>query len=155
MYLPNYIYDFEKRDCGLRVKKWRGQEPVKWANECLVVNVEHAKEEKKLELKDQNDVYWIEGWSYIMGLDNCRYKRTLLLQGTDGSIYQAEILNRYRKDVVAVLPQQINVEMAGFTCRFPKGTLPADTYTVALLAKDCCSGQRLYRKTEKSIIIRK
>ncbi len=153
LYLPNYIYDFEKRDCGLKVKKWRGQEPLKWANECLIVNVEHAKEEKKLELKEQNDVYWIEGWSYILGLDNCRYKRSLLLQADNGDIYEAEVLNRYRKDVVAVLPQQKNVEMAGFTCRFPKGTLPAGTYTIALLAKDCCSGQRLYRKTENSLVI--
>lgn len=160
LYLPNYIYDFEKRDCGLRVRKWRRQEPVKWANECLIVNVEHAKEEKKLELNEQNDVYWIEGWSYILGLDNCRYRRSLLLipeqDGADAKseIYEAELLNRYRKDVEAVLPQQKNVGMAGFTCRFPKGTLPAGSYTIALLAKDCCSGQRLYRRTEKEIVIR-
>lgn len=153
LYLPNYIYAFEKRDCGIQVKKWRGAEPVKWENECLIVNVEHAKEEKKLELKDQNDVYWIEGWSYILGLDNCRYKRSLLLISEQGRIYEAELLNRYRKDVAAVLPQQINVGMAGFTCRFPKGTIPAGTYTIALLAKDCCSGQRLYRRTEKKMVI--
>lgn len=153
LYLPNYIYDFEKRDCGLKVSRWRKEEPVKWANECLIVNVEHAKEEKKLERKDQNDVYWIEGWSYIIGLDNCRYKRWLLLIAESGEIYRAEVLNRYRKDVEAVLPQQINVGMAGFTCRFPKGILPAGTYTVALLAKDFCSGQRLYRKTEAVIRI--
>lgn len=153
LYLPNYIYDFEKRDCGLKVRKWKKAEPLLWSNECLIVNVEHAKEEKKLELKEENDVYWIEGWSYIMGLDNCRYKRSLLLIDEKGAIYETQVLNRYRKDVEKVLPQQKNVGMAGFTCRFPKGTLPAGTYTIALLAKDFCSGQRLYRRTPKSIRI--
>lgn len=150
LYYPNYMYEFEKRDYYTEVKRWKGEEPVKWCNDCLTVNIEHAREEKKLEFTERGDVCWIEGWSYVLGMDNCRYRRTLLLHGSQGAIYEVRILERYREDVVDILPQQINVALAGFVCRIPKDALPSDTYTVSMLAKDRCSNQRLYKRTEMS-----
>ena len=63
------------------------------------------------------------------------------------------MLDRYRKDVEAILPEQQNVALAGFVCRIPKGALPADTYTVSMLASDRCSNQRLYAKTEMNFTV--
>ena len=153
LFLPNYIYEFEKRDMHIKIRQWKGKNPQIWENGCLIVNVEHAREEKKLELKGQSDVYWIEGWSYVLGMDNCRYQRRLLLHGTKGITYEVQVLTRYRKDVGEILSQQKNVELAGYVCRIPKGALPGDTYTIAMLAKDSCSNQRLYCKTEEQIEI--
>lgn len=153
LYLPAFQYDFEKRDYYTSVKLWQGKDLSVWENGCLIVNVEHAREEKKLEFTERDDVYWIEGWSYVLGMDNCRYKRTLLLHGTNGQIYEARVLSRYRSDVEAILPEQKNVALAGFVCRIPKDALPADTYTISMLVKDCCSNQKLYQKTEKSFTI--
>lgn len=153
LYLPNFMYDYEKRDYYTKVRAWKKCSPEKWENGCLIVNVEHAREEKKLEFTERDDVYWIEGWSYILGLDNCRFRRSLILQSEDGKLYEAEVLNRYRKDVVEILPQQQNVELAGFTCRIPKDALAEGTYTISMLAKDTCSNQRLYQKTDRSFTI--
>lgn len=151
LYYPNFMYAFEKRDYYTQVKEWKGKDPSVWENGCLTVNVEHSREERKLEFTERDDVYWIEGWSYVLGMDNCRYRRELLLHGTKGKTYRAQVLSRYRDDVAAILPEQTNVELAGFVCRIPKGALPKDTYTIAMLAKDGCSHQRLYQKTEKQI----
>ena len=152
-YHANFMYEFERHDHYTKVRRWKGQEPVKWENGCLTVNVEHGRLEKKLELSYRDDVYWIEGWSYVLGMDNCRYRRTLLLHGSRGAIYEVQVLTRYREDVAAVLPGERNVELAGFVCRIPSWALPEDTYTIAMLARDMCSCQKLYRKTEKSFTI--
>lgn len=153
LYLSNFMYAYEKRDYYTEVKLWKKPEPVQWENGCLTVNAEHARKEKKLEFTERDDVYWIEGWSYVLGMDNCRYKRSLLLQGGKGKIYQAAVLDRYRKDVEAILPEQQNVALAGFVCRIPKDALPADTYTVCMLAFDRCSNQRLYARTEMKFTV--
>ena len=153
LYLSNFMYAYEKRDYYTDVKLWKKPEPVQWENGCLIVNAEHARKEKKLEFTERDDVYWIEGWSYVLGMDNCRYKRSLLLLGSEGKIYQAAVLDRYRKDVEAILPEQQNVALAGFVCRIPKDALPADTYTVSMLASDRCSNQILYRKTDQTFVL--
>lgn len=153
LYLSNFMYAYEKRDYYTEVKLWKKPEPEQWENGCLTVNAEHARKEKKLEFTERDDVYWIEGWSYVLGMDNCRYKRSLLLLGSEGKIYQAAVLNRYRKDVEEILPEQQNVALAGFVCRIPKDALPADTYTVSMLASDRCSNQRLYAKTEMKFTV--
>lgn len=153
LYLSNFMYAYEKRDYYTEVKLWKKPEPVQWENGCLTVNAEHARKEKKLEFAERDDVYWIEGWSYVLGMDNCRYKRSLLLLGSGGKIYQAAVLDRYRKDVEEILPEQQNVALAGFVCRIPKDALPNDTYTVCMLASDRCSNQRLYAKTEMKFTV--
>ena len=106
LYLSNFMYAYEKRDYYTEVKLWKKPEPVQWENGCLTVNAEHARKEKKLEFTERDDVYWIEGWSYVLGMDNCRYKRSLLLLGSEGKIYQAAVLDRYRKDVEAWIAAQ-------------------------------------------------
>lgn len=153
LYLSNFMYEYEKRDYYTDLKLWKKPEPMQWENGCLTVNAEHARKEKKLEFTERDDVYWIEGWSYVLGMDNCRYKRSLLLQGSKGKLYQAAVMNRYRKDVEKILPEQQNVALAGFVCRIPKDALPADIYTVSMLASDRCSNQRLYAKTEMNFTV--
>ena len=154
IYNADFMYEFEMGNCYVKVKPWKKPEPLQWKNECLIVNLEHGRLERKLELTDRDEVYWIEGWSYVLGMDNCRYRRSILLQGEKGGIYEAEVMSRYRKDVTAVLPGQVNVDLAGFVCRIPAGALPADTYTISMLAKDQCSNQKLYRKTDRSFTLR-
>ena len=153
IYNPDFSYEFEKMDHYVSVRRWKRPEPVAWTNECLIVNVEHGRLERRLEITDRDEVYWIEGWSYVIGMDNCRYKRSLLLHGSRGGIYEAKVLTRYRKDVAAVLPGQSNVELAGFVCRIPGYALPKDCYTISMLARDACSGQKLYRRTDQSFTI--
>jgi len=155
LYLPAFMYDYEKRDYYTKVSPWKKGEPLEWVNGCLTVNVEHVQEQKKLEFTERDDIYWIEGWSYVLGMDNCRYKRSLLLVGTGNTIYQARIVDRYREDVEEILSQQTHVALAGFVCRIPRGALPGDTYTVSMLAEDACSNQKLYCRTKQVLDTRR
>ncbi len=148
LYIANHRYPYEMRDYYTRAGKWKKAEPVAWENGCLTLNVEHARMEKKLEFTEKDDVYWIEGWSYVLGMDNSHYRRKLLLTGTKGNRYLLEVLDRYRKDVVDILPEQTNVALAGFTVRVPKGAIPEDDYTIAMICYDKCSNQKLYAKSD-------
>lgn len=148
LYLSNFMYAFEKRDYYTELKRRKKPLPPEWENGCLIVNVEHAREEKKLEFTERDDVLWVEGWSYVLGRDNCRYERELLLTREDGLCFCLKLLSRYRKDVEAILPEQKNVALAGFVCRIPKKELPPGRYAIAMLAKDRCSQQKLCAKTE-------
>ena len=163
-YICNYEYEYERRDCYTGLKPYRNRKalrqavsveghtlpvPREWCNDCLTVNVEHARRERRLDLTEERDVYWIEGWSYVLGMDNCRYEKTLILQEEkSGAVYEAEVLTRFRKDVVQILPEQTNVALAGFFCRIPREKIPAGSYHIAMLARDRCSGQRLYKETD-------
>ena len=62
-------------------------------------------------------------------------------------------MKRYRKDVEDILPDETNVALTGFVCWIYQGSMPAGTYEVWMFAKDQCSRQKLYRNTEKELII--
>lgn len=152
-YRCNYIYDFENRYCYSKPKKCNIDiEP--YLNNCFQVNVEYIKLEQKLETKDP-DVYLIEGWSYIMGVDNSHYKRNIVLTGEDGRKWSVSVLNRYRKDVAATFTGEVNTALSGFVCRIPIGLLDKGEYTIALLAKDTCSRQNLCAKAETKLQVLK
>jgi hypothetical protein len=115
--------------------------------------LEHARLERKLDLEDEQDVYWLEGWAYVLGMDCSRYKRSLLLIDEHERIRQVSVYERYRPDVVSILPEQTNVELAGFSCRIKKTDLKPGKYRVALLYIDCCSRQKLYKECDKEFVV--
>ena len=65
-----------------------------WHNECLVITLEHVRLERKLDLDEERDVYWLEGWAYVLNMDNSRYKRKLLLIDKDEKIYELALYDR-------------------------------------------------------------
>ena len=119
-----------------------------------MIVVEDCGKEKFLRAGNQGKEYYlIKGWAYIPGADNARYKMKLLLVNEKGKVWEMPIMKRYRKDVAAILPDEVNVEMTGFCCWIYEGSLPAGTYDIWLTAKDCCSRQRLYRSAGKQLEI--
>lgn len=153
LYLADHVYDYEMRDHHWKMLPYRGKDPGIWRHEALKLNVEHARRERRLETTDREDVNWIEGWSYILDNDNGRYKRILILTAPDGRVYRLDVIDRYREDVVKVLPGQKNVELAGFVARFTSEGLMPGEYTVGMLAMDKCSRQKLFMMSEKTIEI--
>lgn len=152
-YLCSFEYDYERRDCYTKVKPYRGKEPVQWSNNCLTITIEHARRERRLDRTEEKEVLWIEGWAYILGLDNCRYEKEILLFGENGKNYSAEVLTRYRRDVEEILPQQTHVALSGFTCRILKEKIAPGSYHIAMLAKDCCSREKLYQTTDTVLVV--
>lgn len=152
-YFCSYLYPYERRTQYNGLKGFDREILPEWHNECLIVNLEHVRQERKLDLKEERDVYWLEGWAYVLNMDNSRYKRKLLLIDGEGKLYELSLHDRYRPDVVDILPEQIHVGISGFSCRIKKEDLQPGEYRVALLYSDCCSRQKLYRECEEKMIV--
>jgi hypothetical protein len=135
-----------------RCKKWGEKPRKKWYNESLMITVDHAGIEKRLESTD-SDVLLIEGWSYILTVDNSRYIRWVLFVDEKNRCYKAPVLPRYRKDVLEILPDQVNVALTGFVCRIKTGSLRKGRYRIGILCKDTCSRQYLYKESNKELLL--
>jgi len=144
----SFRYGYEKREIGNSYGKRSKQDFGQWENNCLTIRMEHAGLEAKTDCRDMTEIILIEGWSYILGMDNCRYKRYIVLQGEDGESVIYPVTDRYRKDVAAILPNETNVDLAGFVVRIPKEALKSGKWNIGMLAKDGCSRQRLYKSCD-------
>lgn len=123
-------------------------------NQAIMIVVEDCGKDKFYRVGSKKKPYYIiKGWAYVPGVDNARYKFKLLLINEKGKVWEIPVVKRYRKDVAAILPDETNVEMAGFCCWIYEGSLPEGTYDLWMTAKDSCSRQRLYRSAEKQLIV--
>ena len=153
-YFCNYEYPYERRECYNRIRPFHTKIKENWHNDCLMITVEHAKLMRKLRLDESEDAYWIEGWAYVLNMDSSRYKRVLLLIDEKGQMFEVDFFDRYRQDVVDILPKQECVGVSGFSCRIKRSDLKAGKYQVALLYKDRCSRQRLFKACDKYLLVR-
>lgn len=151
-YFCNYLYPYEVRDCFCKVSRFSKKIKDVWYNNAIMITLEHAKLERKLNMAEK-DVYWIEGWAYVLNQNQSRYKRELILVHESGIKYKVDIHERFRQDVVDILPKQTNIGLSGFSCRIKRGDLPKGEYTIALFYKDTQSRQRLYKECEKKLIV--
>lgn len=147
-YFCSYLYPYEQRLAKNEVKPFKKQIMPEWHNNCLTETIEHIRLERKLNLTDEVDVFWIEGWAYVLGMDSSRYSRELILTDEKGQSFSVVPFDRYRPDVVEILPQQVNVALSGFSARIRKQDLAPGTYKVAILYSDRCSRQKLYKECE-------
>lgn len=127
-------------------------------NNAIMIVVEDCGKEKFVKAVTKNgerrkSYYLIKGWAYVPGADNARYQFKMLFVNGEGSVWELPVQKRYRKDVAAILPDEVNVELAGFCSWIFEDTLPAGTYELWMTAKDYCSRQRLYRNMEKKLVI--
>lgn len=127
-------------------------------NQAIMIVVEDCGRENFAKAVTRNgqkkkSYYLIKGWAYVPGVDNARYKFKILLVNSSGQVWELPVRKRYRKDVAAILQDEVNVEMTGFCNWILEGALPPDTYDLWMTAKDGCSRQRLYRSMEKQLVI--
>lgn len=153
MYLCNYLYPYEQEDHYMSVIKMEESALIPWENNCLMIKIDKAEKQDQRELEEEIRGYHIEGWSYVLEMDNSHYERFLIFMGENGEIYQAEVAKRLRKDVERVLQGQIHVKLAGFACRIARNTLPNGIYNIGMLAKDTCSKQQLYKMTTNQLVV--
>ncbi len=146
-YTINYQYEYDRDDCYTEVSAEPVEVKDEWYNECVIVTVDRAKRKRFVDVLTKRVAYQIEGWAYVLGMDNCRYEMSILLRREDGVFIEAKVFRRYRPDAVKILPQQKNIGLSGFVACLPKGALPLGSYGVYLLLKDRCSRQRLLRDT--------
>jgi hypothetical protein len=128
-------------------------------NQAIMVVVEDCQKEDFVNAatengEDKKGYYLIKGWAYVPGADNARYNFKLLFVNSKGNVWELPLQKRMRKDVAKILPNENNVELTGFCNWIYDGALAPDTYEIWLTAKDGCSRQRLYRNTEKTLVIK-
>ncbi len=107
---------------------------------------------KGMEASGSGEVYLLQGYSFVAGSDNACYEKRLLLE-RDKRLYSVAAQPVVRRDVEENLPDQINVGMTGFCQLLGSGDLPAGSYRVGVMAKDRCSGQKLYTWTNRYLEI--
>ena len=134
-----------------RLEEGKKLPKVSAMNQAIMIVVEDCGKERFV--KTTKPYYLIKGWAYVPGVDNARYQFKLLFVNQSGKVWELPVQKRYRKDVAAILPDEVNVEMTGFCSWIFEGTLPPDTYELWMTAKDGCSRQRLYRSMEKTLTI--
>lgn len=127
-----------------------------WENECLIVSMEYAGSlEKWISQKEpEGSGIYFQGYAFVTGSDNACYKRFLLLQHTEsGDVYTLFCDDVFRPDLELNLDEKEQALLCGFSIVMDKNSLPKGEYRVGVLAKDCCSRQRLYQFTGKYVTI--
>ncbi len=173
-YTPAFRYQVDLTMPWEKVKECTREVLTAREDECLVIGMECAmdiykwkygvspekRKEKCLDKEDQG--YYFQGYSFVIGSDNACYKKELLLRRiTDGKqravensagkdekisqpvIYSISIEKKYREDIKANLKDQVNVDLTGYAAKLKPGAVPAGKYQFGMLAKDACSRVRL------------
>lgn len=107
---------------------------------------------------EENNGIIISGYSFVQGADNATFEKELWLVGTDREneprlIYKAALNDCLRCDVAKNVPEQKNVELSGFCVEFNKKDILPGKYTVWIRQKERFGFLRLFKKTNRSIVV--
>lgn len=123
----------------------------KLLSDGVMLTVERAGKQHKIH-QEEPDIYEAEGWCYMLHQDNSLFERFLILEAdTEDFYYLAEVKERRRPDVEAILPQQRNIELSGFICRILKEDLISGSYRIGMLYRNLMDGKVYYQHSDKKI----
>lgn len=91
----------------------------------------------------------VDGWEYLPGEDNSRFDKWILLSGTKGTMFRAKPDTWYRRDVIDILPNEKNVDLAGFIMRVSEDDLPPDDYRIGMMCIDTVDGRKITAWSER------
>lgn len=150
-YRIGYQYPYERRLLTAEpVRRERKEKLQKISSGMVMLTVERAGDQHKIHL-DEPDIVEAEGWCYMLDQDNCLFERWLILEAGQGDFYyQIPVNERLRPDVEAILPQQKNIELSGFTCRISKGDIVSGDYIVGMLYRNVLNGRLFYRRSDRA-----
>lgn len=151
-----YQYESGRNAMQMNPVLYKGKIKGEWENECLIISMEYAGSlEKWIDIADtKEEGLYFQGYAFVTGSDNSCYKRTLLLRHEEsGQYYSLPFNNVFRPDLQMNLDERENALLCGFSIMINKSSLKAGSYQLGVLAKDCCSRQRLLRFCGKHIVI--
>lgn len=151
-YITGYQYPFERRLCMNQIEKKDDlKEIVSFEEQMIRLTLERIQTQLKNHISEPS-VIFAEGWCYMLNKDNACYERWLILLPEEkGWYYQISLNNRYRYDVEAILPEQIHIELSGFTCRILKEDLIKSNYTVGILYQNKKTKKKVVRLSDQSL----
>lgn len=101
----------------------------------------------------QLDDYWVSGWSFLPGADQCKYGKRLLFKNEKNEIWEGLYFVQYRKDVEEMFFSEKNISGAGFSLRLVKDSLKNGSYHVGMLYEDLETGKRFVTWSDKTLQI--
>lgn len=136
-YACNYKFPFEDQLCTQEAR-FLPKSPLrkrlkKAGRGSLKLTVDRAECQHKIH-REEPDILWIMGWSYLPGADNAAFRREIVLQRTDGAGYLAAPVDWHRPDVEAILPEERHVGLAGFVLRLRREEVQPGEYRIGMLA---------------------
>lgn len=143
-YICNYKFPYEDRLCTQEprfvVKSVLKKLTRRAGRGSLCLTVDLAQLQHKIQ-RQEPDIVWIMGWSYLPGADNAAFARKIVLQRTDGAGYLAVPVDWHRPDVEAILPEEKNIGLAGFVLRVLQKDLAPGEYRVGMMAVREAAGE--------------
>lgn len=143
-YACNYKFSYEDRLCTQEAQFFQKaslrQKLGKARRRSLRLTVDRAEWQHKIS-RDEPDIFWIMGWSYLPGADNAAFGRRIVLQRSDGAGYLACPVDWHRSDVEAILPGERNIGLAGFVLRLRKEEIQPGEYRIGMLAVNEAAGE--------------
>lgn len=120
-------------------------------NDCLKITIDSVYVQKPILIDEEQECLCINGWAYVMGMDNARYEKNVIVK-VDTKVFVFDVMEQYREDVAVILPDETNVGLSGFMVRIPKDVIGVNAMQsfidsgvqFAMIWKDKCSRQRLF-----------
>lgn len=171
-YFPASQYDFDRRVEKVQPVKIEGGLAPEWHNEVLRIGVEFAGDMGRWRTGKSGSGDWmVQGWTWALMVDNCRYRFNLLLKPVekgflaDGAsvealpqdreeVWKLPCTRQYRPDIDANLNGIIHTKLPGICVTFERDSLPAGEYLIGFLWEDTCSRQKLYRFSPETLTVR-
>ena len=182
-YNPNLIdnssdYLPATKDCTTNTSSFSHllEENVKISKESFMLRARLDRIQKQLRnTEDAEDFIWLDGWAYVRGCDNRRFKKSLVLTESlesgdafeggvvsesaagkserrdNGKIRRYELFSTYRKDILAAFPGEDHIELSGFYFRLPVKELGVKTWKAGLVMTDVVTGKQLYKDLKREI----
>ena len=133
----NYKFPYEDRLCVQEAqflpKSILKRQIRKAERGSLRLTVDRAELQHKIQ-REEPDILWIMGWSYLPEADNAAFRREIMLQRADGAGYLARPVDWHRTDVEAILPGERHVGLAGFVIRLRSAEVQPGEYRIGMLA---------------------
>ena len=114
----------------------------------------------------------IQGWTWALQVDNCRYDFSLPLKKVEtgyiapgssteaipedrGEVWRIPCTRQFRPDIDENLHGIVHTELPGVCVTFDRDSLPEGDYLIGFLWEDTCSRQKLYRFSPEMLTVRK
>lgn len=151
----------EKRLSGRGIPERRTERLKQaWHNESLQMGFEFTGDRRAWETgRSGGGDYYIQGWCHVPGVDNSRYKKSLLLkplkerEGQEKIWWKVPYEGCSRPDFAENLPAAEYGALCGVSVWIPREALPGGEYLIGGLWEDTCSRQRLYRFSGEKLTV--
>lgn len=119
----------------------------------LQLTVDRAEKQHKIH-REEADIMFLMGWSYIPGDDNAKYERNIVLAHESGACLRVCPYPWFRRDAVGVLSGQVNVSLSGFVARIKKEKLQSGVWRVGMTATDLDTHQSFLTWSDKKMVVK-